>query len=1570
VAGFAEAYDVTGDEAARAATANFFAIVTNHHSFATGGSNDHEFWQAPDEMAASVWTQKDAVETQETCTQYNILKIARSLFRWTGDVAYADFYERALLNGILGTARLAPEDWPEPAGPAQLGPATGHSLWTGGRAPQQRFSTLAASATGRGRGRGGGRGDPPADLPSLAADVEARAAAMDVRALCTAFNSACKLGMAPGQRPRDNDPQRTELLHRTFATLAAAYLPRVPGLQDAKSCVIPLWSCAKAGYWGGGLVVALLQRLGRDGGALMRQANDKDHANVWWCLASAPPELRARVEVAQLLQASSRGLLLLPPAKVGPQACYNVLWGCTKLGVPDLGLPHFMTACLLPALQDAKCQVLATALYALGELREDYGHQPRPQDLQRLAAEVAGRLAFLPQAVGGGRFEGRGSFNEQDLSNMLLGCSKLGLTDPDLLRPLAAAAGHIAGRMTEQALANSLHSLAVLDCNGAAYAPPVRCLTMEVQQRLQRQPDAFEPQALSNMLYALAELGFKDPAYAPVVALAAECKRRSFAGFNAQNLSNSAWALAKMGYGSDQAWFESAVAAAVQLGIAGVFAPQAVANLWYALALVRFRPVAAYLEGTVAASELLRTRANGQGCTNLMCSLAILGIPYDPRLVGVLLERLGELLPRGEEVNGQNLANSLWALAVMGPDVLSRHRSSVEGLLREVVRRWDGAEALAVGGSGALPFNTLGLTQLWQVQQELAHADGCGELAGILLAAGKGAGSRGPLTNAMRRAAEEAAEADQSVSELKRQVVSALGRLQQRLASAAQAQRQPAGAPRIVSVRGEQQVEGMAGRVDVVVELAGGRRVAVEVDGPTHFMTNDPHMRARGGPTQLRHRQLGRLFGAGNVLGMAPGQRPRDDDPQRTKLLHRTFATLAAAYLPRVPGLPDAKSCVVPLWSCAKAGYWGGGLAEALLQRLGRDDGALMRQANDQDHANVRWCLTSAPPELSARVDVAQLLQASSRGLLLLPPAKVGPQACSNVLWGCTKLGVPDADLPHFMTACLLPALQGAKCQELANSLYALGELREDCGHQPQPQDLQRLAAEVAGRLAVLPQAVGKGRFRGGGSFNEQDLSNMLLGCSKLGLTDPGLLRPLAAAAGRAAGRMTEQALANSLYSLAVLDCKGPAYAPAVQCLTMEVQRQLQRQPDVFKPQELSNMLYALAELGFKDPAAAPVVALAVECKRRGFASFSAQGLSNSAWALAKTGYDSDQAWFESAMTAAVQLGIAEVFPPKEISNFWYALALVHHRPAAALLEGAAAASELLRTRATGQGCANLLWSLAILGGPYSLRLVGVLLERLVELLRQRGEVNGQELTNSLWALAVLGPDVLSHHRSSVEGLLREVVRRWDGAGALAVGGSGALPFNTPELTQLWQVQQELAHADGCGELAGILLAAGKGAGSRGPLTNAMRRAAEEAAEADQSVSDLQRQVVSALGRLQQRLASAAQAQRQLAGAPRIVSVRGEQQVEGMVGRVDVVVELAGGRRVAVEVDGPTHFLANDPHMHARDGRTQLRDRQLGRLFGAGNVVSVPYWDWDRLRRDEGHEEGYLLRLLGLARGL
>ena len=52
--------------------------------------------------------QGDAAKTEETCTQYNMLKIARYLFRWTGNnVTYADYYERAITNGLVGNQRMS-----------------------------------------------------------------------------------------------------------------------------------------------------------------------------------------------------------------------------------------------------------------------------------------------------------------------------------------------------------------------------------------------------------------------------------------------------------------------------------------------------------------------------------------------------------------------------------------------------------------------------------------------------------------------------------------------------------------------------------------------------------------------------------------------------------------------------------------------------------------------------------------------------------------------------------------------------------------------------------------------------------------------------------------------------------------------------------------------------------------------------------------------------------------------------------------------------------------------------------------------------------------------------------------------------------------------------------------------------------------------------------------------------------------------------------------------------------------------------------------------------------------------
>jgi len=99
VIGAAREYELTGDPVYRDAATYFWDQVINHRSYATGGTSNYEGFQAgPDILAGEV-----SNASHETCVTYNMLKLTRQLFTWTPDPRLADYYERALLNGILST---------------------------------------------------------------------------------------------------------------------------------------------------------------------------------------------------------------------------------------------------------------------------------------------------------------------------------------------------------------------------------------------------------------------------------------------------------------------------------------------------------------------------------------------------------------------------------------------------------------------------------------------------------------------------------------------------------------------------------------------------------------------------------------------------------------------------------------------------------------------------------------------------------------------------------------------------------------------------------------------------------------------------------------------------------------------------------------------------------------------------------------------------------------------------------------------------------------------------------------------------------------------------------------------------------------------------------------------------------------------------------------------------------------------------------------------------------------------------------------------------------------------------
>ncbi len=96
--GAAREYKSTGTTRYRDIARNAWAITVGAHTYAIGGNSQAEHFRPPNAIAAYL---RD--DSCEQCNTYNMLKLTREL--WTldpNDARYFDFYERALLNHLIG----------------------------------------------------------------------------------------------------------------------------------------------------------------------------------------------------------------------------------------------------------------------------------------------------------------------------------------------------------------------------------------------------------------------------------------------------------------------------------------------------------------------------------------------------------------------------------------------------------------------------------------------------------------------------------------------------------------------------------------------------------------------------------------------------------------------------------------------------------------------------------------------------------------------------------------------------------------------------------------------------------------------------------------------------------------------------------------------------------------------------------------------------------------------------------------------------------------------------------------------------------------------------------------------------------------------------------------------------------------------------------------------------------------------------------------------------------------------------------------------------------------------------
>lgn len=96
--GAAVHYYVSGNQVSRNIAHNFFHIVNDSHTLCNGSNGSNERFGTP-----GLLTYRLGMRGPESCSSYNMLKLAKELFLLEGTTDYLDYYENTMYNHILGT---------------------------------------------------------------------------------------------------------------------------------------------------------------------------------------------------------------------------------------------------------------------------------------------------------------------------------------------------------------------------------------------------------------------------------------------------------------------------------------------------------------------------------------------------------------------------------------------------------------------------------------------------------------------------------------------------------------------------------------------------------------------------------------------------------------------------------------------------------------------------------------------------------------------------------------------------------------------------------------------------------------------------------------------------------------------------------------------------------------------------------------------------------------------------------------------------------------------------------------------------------------------------------------------------------------------------------------------------------------------------------------------------------------------------------------------------------------------------------------------------------------------------
>jgi very-short-patch-repair endonuclease len=413
--------------------------------------------------------------------------------------------------------------------------------------------------------------------------------------------------------------------------------------------------------------------------------------------------------------------------------------------------------------------------------------------------------------------------------------------------------------------------------------------------------------------------------------------------------------------------------------------------------------------------------------------------------------------------------------------------------------------------------------------------------------------------------------------------------------------------------------------------------------------------------------------------------------------------------------------------------------------------------------------------------------------------------------------------------------------------------------------------------------------------FNAQGLANTACAFATAGIAAPELFGAIARAAKQSLGEFTAQGLANTAWAFATVGFAAPELFGAIA-------RAAEQRVGDLNAQELASTAWAFATAGIAAPKLFGAIARAAE-QRVG--DFNAQGLANTAWAFAKSGFPAPDLF--GAIARAAEKRVDE-FTAQGLANT--ASAFAKNGFAAPELLGAIARAAKERVcELDGQGLANTAWAFATAGvaAPELFGAIARAAEQRVD------EFNAQELANTAWAFGIAGipaPEL------------------WGSASTHCAYGVGTL-LTLAEHALEGPLQNELSalHAFACALLTATIMAGTHPSAAR--LHALLGRARWRA--------DLRHDAV-----------LSSRSHMELSAALLAAGWRHECEVplEGGLLVIDMACVQA---RVAVEFDGPSHFLRDvTTGAEVHKGNTQWKTSILEEL--GWRVHRIGWRQWAALR--------------------